>query len=162
MRVLIRVDSERSEDPSPGPASLYYKNAMSVCQSVRQSVSQSVRNRLPVFSGHPPKTPPIELKSNHNTRGGQGTAAKIYSGRNSFKKKVENFCEKNVEKHVVKCMGIFTSPRGDPYENDQKSPKITKIGEIREITGTWGFTRVLPGSNGLTRVHTGAHGCTQV
>ena len=42
------------------------------------------------------------------------------------KKKVENFCEKNVEKHVVKCMGIFTSPRGDPYENHQKSPKMPK------------------------------------
>ena len=121
------------------------------------SVSQSVSNRLPVFSGHPPKTPPIELKSNQNTRGGQGKAAKIYSGRNSFKKKVENFCEKNVEKHVVKCMGIFTSPRGDPYENDQKSPKITKISEIREITGTWGFTSVLPGSTGFTWVDKGAH-----
>ena len=71
----------------PGPASLYYKNAMSVCPSV----SQSVRNRIPVISGHPPKTPPIELKSNQNTRGGQGKAAKIYSGQNSFKKKSRKF-----------------------------------------------------------------------
>ena len=110
----------------------------------------SVSNRLPVFSGRPPKTPPIELKSNQNTRGGQGKAAKIYSGRNSFKKKkVEIFCEKNVEKHVVKCMGIFTCPRGDPYENDQKSPKITKN---HENPGNHGYMGVHIGSTGFFRV----------
>ena len=44
-------------------------------------------------------------------------------------------------------------------QNHQKSRKIMKI---REITGTWGFTRVLPGSNGLTSVHRGAHWFTRV
>ena len=44
-------------------------------------------------------------------------------------------------------------------KNRQKSRKIMKI---REITGIWGFTSVLPGSTGFTWVDKCAQGCTLV
>ena len=134
---------------------------MSVCQSVTDFLS---------FLATPLKHLRLSWNRTRILGVARGRRQKYTAVENPSKKKVENFCEKNVEKHVVKCMGIFTSPRGDPYENDQKSPKITKI---TEITGTWGFTSVLPGSTGftwvhkcaqgtkgITRVHTGSYGNT--
>ena len=137
------------------------------------SVSPSVSNRLPVFSGHPPKTPPIELKSNQNTRGGQGKAAKIYSGRNSFKKKGRKLLWKKCRKTRCKMHGNFHFSKGGPL---WKWPKIAKNREkswksgksrvhggshwfYRVHMGPQGYTRVWMGAYGFSRVHLGSHGC---